>query len=129
MKNKIIKNLVVLSFIIMLFAPIFIFAQTAQAVNMGMNYARNLGLAERDPRDAAISLIGLIMTFLGLVAVVIMLYGGFIWMTAAGNEDRVETAKKLIGAGVIGLVIILSSFLIVNFVVDNVSKTLNNETL
>jgi hypothetical protein len=120
------KNLVVFSFIIMLFAPVFMFAQTAHAVDMGMNFARNLGLAERDPREAAISLIRLIMTFLGLVAVVIMLYGGFIWMTAAGNEDRVETAKKLIGAGIIGLIIILASFLIVNFVVTNVSNSLNN---
>jgi hypothetical protein len=126
MRKKIIKNLVVFSFFIMLFAPVFMFAQPAHAIDMGMNFARNLGLAERDPREAAISLIRLIMTFLGLVAVVIMLYGGFIWMTAAGNEDRVETAKKLIGAGIIGLIIILAAFLIVNFVVTNVSNALNN---
>jgi hypothetical protein len=126
MNKKIMKNLVVFATLAVVFAPAFIFAQQAQAVDMGMNYATNIGLADRDPREAAIDLIKLIMTFLGIIAVVIILLGGFKWMTAAGNEDKVGEAKKLIGAGVIGLVIILSAFLIVNFVVNNVSQALNN---
>jgi len=125
MKKKILKNLVIFSFLVLIMAPVFIFAQQAQAVDMGMNYAKNLGLPDRDPREAAVSLVRLLMTFLGIIAVIIILYGGFLWMTAAGNEDKVDTAKKLIGAGVIGLIIILAAFLIVNFVVQNVSNALN----
>ncbi len=119
------KNLIILATLMVIIAPAFIFAQQAHAIDMGMNFARNLGLAERDPREAAMSLIRLIMTFIGLIAVCIMLYGGFLWMTAAGNEDKVETAKKLIMAGIIGLIIILAAFLIVNFVVTNVTNALN----
>jgi hypothetical protein len=40
-------------------------------------------------------------------------------MTAAGNEDRVEKAKKLIVAGIIGLAIILSAYAIARFVVNS----------
>jgi len=93
--------------------------------NLGLGYVNELNLANADPRSAAVDLIGLLMTFLGIIAVVIMLYGGFMWMTAAGNDDRVSTAKKIITAGVIGLIIILAAFLIVNFVVENVSNSLN----
>jgi hypothetical protein len=125
MRKKIMKNLVVFATLMVVMLPAFILAQQAQAVDMGMNYAQNLGLSDRDPREAAVSLIRLIMTFLGLIAVVIILLGGFKWMTAAGNEDKVGEAKKLIGAGIIGLVIILAAFLIVNFVVTNVSNALN----
>jgi hypothetical protein len=56
--------------------------------------------------------------FLGIVAVVIILIGGFKWMTAGGNEDKTAEARKLITAGIIGLVIILSAFAIAKFVLD-----------
>jgi len=131
MRKKLFKNLIVLATLLIVFVPVFAFAQQASAATdasnlLGIGYAQNIGLSNADPRTASISLIRLIMTFLGIIAVVIMLYGGFIWMTAAGNEDKVETAKKLIVAGIIGLIIILAAFLIVNFVVNNVSQVLNN---
>jgi hypothetical protein len=132
MSKKIIKHLVIFVSLVFIFAPVFIFAQQAAAQtgpDMGINYVAegNLGLAQNtDPRTAAVSLVKLLMTFLGIIAVVIILLGGFKWMTAAGNEDKVSEAKKLIGAGIIGLVIILAAFLIVNFVVTNVSSVLNS---
>lgn len=119
MNKKILKHLIVFVFLLAIALPAF-----AQP-NLGIQYTRNLNLANADPRVAAVSLVKLLMTFLGIIAVVIILLGGFKWMTAAGNEDKVSEAKKLIGAGIIGLVIILSAFLIVNFVVTNVSTALN----
>jgi len=112
----------------MLYFSVLILPAYAQidGPDLGLGYVDDeLGLAVADPRDAAVSLIKLLMTFLGIIAVVIILYGGFVWLTAAGNEDRVSTAKKIITAGIIGLIIILAAFLIVNFVVENVSNSLN----
>jgi hypothetical protein len=60
--------------------------------------------------------------FLGIIAVLLILLGGFKWMTAAGNEDKVGEAKRMIGAGVIGLIIIMASFGIANFVINAVYK-------
>ena len=97
---------------------------SAQAPDLGVEYVEPLELADADPREAAVNLVRLLMTFLGIIAVVIILLGGFKWMTAAGNEDKVAEAKKIISAGIIGLVIILSAFLIVNFVITNVSESL-----
>jgi len=78
----------------------------------------NLGLGNRDPREIAASVINIFMGFLGIVAVVIILIGGFKWMTAGGNETQIDEAKKMITAGVIGLVIILAAWGITIFVLN-----------
>jgi len=125
MQKRMFKKAMIMA-AIMIIVPVFAFAlpALAQGPNLGINYTSSLNLANGDPRTAAVSLVKLMMTFLGIIAVVIMLFGGFKWMTAAGNEDKVAEAKKLIAAGIIGLIIILSAFLIVNFVVTNVSNSL-----
>ncbi len=125
MKKKIFKNLVIFATILVVMPAIMMAMPASAGPELGINYVEPLELANGDPRTAAVSLVKLMMTFLGIIAVVIMLYGGFIWMTAAGNEDKVAQAKKLIAAGIIGLIIILAAFVIVNFVVTNVSNALN----
>ena len=67
--------------------------------------------------STAENIIDYLMGFLGLIAVVIVLVGGFQWMTAAGNEDKVKTAKKTLSAGIIGLVIVLAAWGIARFVI------------
>lgn len=62
------------------------------------------------------SLITLFMSILGILAVLIIMLGGFRWMMAQGEPDKVDKAKKLIYSGIIGLVIILASYAIATFV-------------
>ena len=76
------------------------------------------GLGVKDPREIAANVINIILGFLGIIAVVLILIGGFMWMTAAGNDDKVATAKKIMTAGIIGLVIVLAAFGIAKFVVN-----------
>jgi amino acid transporter len=102
----------------------------AQRADIGFNYARDIGLAEaaeEDVRDTAVEIVKYLLTFLALIAVIIVLYGGFVWMTAAGNEDRVKKAKNIIVAGIIGLAIILAAFAIVQFVVDIAYKAIDSD--
>jgi len=56
--------------------------------------------------------------FLSIIAVLIILMGGFKWMTAGGNEEKVEEAKKMIIAGIVGLAVIFTSFAIATFVIN-----------
>ncbi len=86
------------------------------------NIQTTTGLGDRDPRDIAASIIRIILGFLGIVAVIIILLGGFKWMTAGGNEDKVGEAKKLITAGIIGLVIIVAAFAIATFVLNSLMQ-------
>jgi len=67
-------------------------------------------------------IIKLALSFVGVLFLLLCLYGGYKWMTARGNEQEVEDAKKLLTAAVIGLIIILAAYLISAFVVQVVSE-------
>ena len=91
----------------------------ALAQNGGLDTFKNdtnLGQTELIPTIAKI--INILLGFLGVVAIVIILVAGFRWMTAGGNEEKVGEAKKMLGAGVIGLVIILAAFAIASYVIS-----------
>jgi len=65
---------------------------------------------------ANIASINLWAVIIGILALVIILLGGFKWMTSGGNEEGVGSAKKTIAAGVVGLAIILFAYAIVAFI-------------
>lgn len=85
----------------------------------GQDVGTYAGLGTSDVRITIARIIRVAMGLLGIVAVVIVLIGGFTWMTAGGNEEKVGEAKKWIFAGVIGLAIILSAYAIASFVITN----------
>lgn len=85
---------------------------------VGFTAIDNIGLGNRDPRRIASSVIQVMLGFLGVIAVVLILFGGFKWMTAAGNDDKIDEAKDLITAGVIGLLIVLAAFAVSIFVLN-----------
>lgn len=98
------------------------FAQSVDAASkFGLGYASVLGLSTKDLRESLMGVVNVLLGFLGVIAVIIVLWGGFRWMTAGGNEDKVGEAKKIITSGIIGLVIIFISFAIVTFVINQLS--------
>lgn len=70
--------------------------------------------------DAAVIIANLINALLGvsgIIFLIMLIYAGFLYMTAAGREDMVKKAKKLIGSSIIGLIIISTAFAISDFVI------------
>jgi hypothetical protein len=61
-------------------------------------------------------IIRIILGFLGIIFIVLIIYAGLLWMTSAGNEDKIEKAKKIISAAIIGVVIIFLAYAITAFV-------------
>src|SRR3989339_632512 len=126
MNKNLFRNIFAAIVMVFLFSTMAILPVSAQ--DIGLDYANNLDLQaanESDPKQMAVDIVKYLMTFLGIIAVGVILLGGFKWMTAAGNEDKVAEAKKLIIAGVIGLIIILCAFAIVTFVVGITNDALS----
>ena len=117
--KKIYKHLMSLAIVALLLTPVFALQVSAQA-DFGLDEVNNgldNSLSNRDPRAIVGSIINVALGFLGVIAVAIILMGGFKWMTAGGNEDKVSEAKKLLGAGVIGLVIVLAAWAVSTFII------------
>lgn len=76
------------------------------------------GITESEPSLNVIirTIIKALLGVLGVIFLILVIYAGMLWMTAAGNEDKVKKAQKLLRDGVIGLIIILSSYVIANTV-------------
>jgi hypothetical protein len=83
------------------------------------NVGSATGLGTQDVRQTIGKIINVALSLLGVVVLVIIIYGGFLWMTAGGNDEKVGEAKKWIFGGIIGLVIILSAYAIASFVISN----------
>ncbi|MFA5047932.1 MAG: hypothetical protein WC516_02720 [Patescibacteria group bacterium] len=123
----------ILKTILLVFIPLFVivgcllltsvvFAQGITAFNGGTNYgldqAGAFGLGTTPLVTVIANVVNILLGLLGVIAVLLILYGGFIWMTAAGDPGKVEKAKKILIGAIIGLVIILSAFAIAQFVIS-----------
>ena len=63
-----------------------------------------------------------LMGLLGSVALVMFLYGGFLWLTAAGNETKITKGRETLIWAALGLVLIFASYSIVNFIFGSLAK-------
>ncbi|MFZ4632201.1 MAG: pilin [Patescibacteria group bacterium] len=124
---KVIFSLLTLTSVLVL--PYFVFAQTPPASN-----SKNTGMVEKLDRVAGgggyvimnsslTEVVGLVIqAFLGLLGaifIILMVYAGYTWMTAAGNEPKIEKAQGMIKTAVIGLIITLSSWAIWSLILTN----------
>jgi len=94
------------------------FAQVDDLKNFGASsgYIADVSAEPKSPAEIAGEVIGIVLSVLGVIAVILILYSGFIWMTAAGNTEKIEKAKKILGNAIIGLIIILMAYSITYFV-------------
>ena len=91
---------------------------SAAQINAGIEpIAAATGLGTADIRVVVGRIIYVALGILGTILLVLIVYAGFLWMTAGGNEDQVDKAKTYIKNAVIGLVIVLSSYAITYFVI------------
>ena len=103
--------------VVFIFPFLFFPFLTQAQENVMENFIANMPFVVNQPLvELVFNVIRYLLGFLGVVAVVILIYGGFLWMTARGNEEQVKKAKKTIINGLIGLIIIILSFVIVSFV-------------
>lgn len=110
----------------LLAAGSFAFGTTALAQGVDMaEFARQAGFSVQDDLRLVIArLIRTAISFAGIVVTCFVLYGGFAYMTAAGDATRVATAKKILTNAFVGLFIVLASFAITQFVVGQLATAI-----
>ncbi|MDL1953413.1 hypothetical protein FBR07_04530 [Candidatus Uhrbacteria bacterium UHB] len=102
--------------------PFAVLAQNPfqQAQNLVGNVAQSANVGQQQELPVIVGrIINVILGFLGIILLVLVLYAGFLWMTAGGNEDQVKKAKQYITNSVIGLIVIVAAFAISNFVLNS----------
>jgi len=77
----------------------------------GYNYSSNTQLS-----DTIAILIKTFLGLLGIIFIVLVVWAGYNWMTAGGNEDKVSKAKTTPTRAIIGLIITVSAYAITYFV-------------
>lgn len=64
-------------------------------------------------------IIGYALSLLGVVFMILIIYSGFLWMTARGNEENAQKAKTIMTNAVIGIAIIFAAYAITNFLINS----------
>ena len=75
------------------FAVFFIFGSPALA-QYGEEQLTNINVPKIELIRSIINIINYVLGFLALIAIIIVLYAGFLWMTAGGDSKKVDKAKK-----------------------------------
>ncbi|MDO8626451.1 MAG: hypothetical protein Q7K39_03265 [Candidatus Magasanikbacteria bacterium] len=76
----------------------------------GANYGEAV-----DPRVTAALIIRAMLGMTTIILIILNIYAGITWMTAGGNEEKVDKAKTTIRNSTIGLIIVLSAYSITVF--------------
>ena len=104
----------------LVFKPVL--AQINTVDQFGLNpVSQSIGLAQTDIRLIIARIIRAVLGLLGIIVLVLIIYAGFLIMTSEGNEEKMAQGKKIITNAVVGLVIILSSYAIAQFIINSLA--------
>lgn len=78
------------------------------------------GLEKTDISTASGNLIKNLLRIVGLAFLLLMVYGGYLWMTARGEESQIEKARDTIVAAIIGIAIVVGAYAVTFFVTTRI---------
>ncbi|MFA5133189.1 MAG: hypothetical protein WC459_00035 [Patescibacteria group bacterium] len=108
----------------------FVFQKVFAQSDLGINSLAEGGveLARTDIRVIIGRIIEVFLGLLGMIAVVLIIYAGWLWMSAAGDSQKIASAKKTLINAIIGLAIILSAFGITQFIVSGLIRATSGQS-
>ena len=83
-------------------------------------HTKNDFFASKNLPETIGKIIKICLSLLGVIFLLLIIYGGYIWMLAQGNDQEVEKAIKIIKNSIIGLVIISAAYIIVNLIFEKI---------
>lgn len=76
----------------------------------------------KSPGQVVFGVIQVILGFLGIIGVIMMMYAGFLWLTASGEEEKAKKGRTLLFQAVIGTLIVLSAYTVTYFILRELAK-------
>jgi len=120
--------LYLLFFLSIVFLPFLVFAQDSKGTEALFN---GLEKTAEDTYDTGVSqsslgqtiadILNTLFSVLGVIFLLLVIYSGFLWMTARGNDEQVAKAKKILEQVVIGIIIVVAAYGITYFVLSNIA--------
>jgi len=80
------------------------------------------GAPDTSLMDVIIIIINAVLSFLGLIFIALIIYGGYMWMFSGGNEQNIDKAKKILTNSSIGVAIVLASAAISQLVISTINQ-------
>ena len=105
---------------------VFAFLGVATAVLASEEGIQNPLGNVNDPREIVGNVIKAILGIVGSLALAIFIFGGFTWITSAGNDEKIKKGKDMITWATFGLVVIFLSYALVTFVITAVTGGSSN---
>lgn len=84
-----------------------------------------IDLGSSDPFTLTISIINILLSLLAATFLILLIYAGYLWTSARGNEEQVTKAKDFIKRAVIGLIIVFTSFGIASLIFTQIESRFN----
>ena len=115
--TKIIIALIIISS----FLPSFVLAGESEALGLLEGAGREGGYVVEGVTETTVSerigqVLMVFLSLLGTIFLILMITGGFKWMTAKGNEEQITEAQGTLRAGIIGLIIVIAAYSLGNFI-------------
>lgn len=125
------KKIIISLFLLFSFLPGFCLAQTKSdesrspnlqdafnKVQVEVGQQAGYNTSSPDLYDIISQIINTVLSLIGVIFVILIIYSGIIWMTAGGDESNVTKAKKILKQSIIGLIIVLGAYAISYFIIE-----------
>lgn len=109
--------------------PFFVFASGAEDALQGLQttaYTSGAGSPNVDIAVFVGNIIRALLALLGVIVLIFMVYGGYLWMASGGNEQMVKKSKDILFNTIIGLIIVIAAFAITDFIMKGISGAVNS---
>ena len=108
--------------ILFILIPVFVFADCDK---VGLDCAAEENFTNADVSVFVGNIIRAVLSILGVMVLIYMVYGGYLWMMSGGNDQMVKKSKDILVNTVIGLIIVIAAFAITDFVIKGIRGTIS----
>ncbi|MFH1187267.1 MAG: hypothetical protein V1688_00205 [bacterium] len=102
-----------------------VYASIIEDVGSRMSPVKNVyggDYGEIKPAKVVSQIISYVLSFLGVIFICLIIYAGFLWMTASGDSEQITKAKGILINAVIGVIIILSAYIITSYILTRLGS-------